>query len=379
MIINHDTFPAKGKKRNMTGYRSVTAFALLAVFAGCKQPGTEVSVKTAGPDSVSVFLLQKQPIKKQLNFPAELIPYEKAELFAKVNGYVKEMKADIGDRVSKGQVLAVLEAPEMLSNYAQTGSEAQFAKSKYRASLDVYQRILQAAKVNGTIAAGELERSRNQMQADSAAYESAKSKVNTYGQLKDYLVIRAPFAGTVTQRNADAGSMAGTAGGKPLLVIENNSLLRLRVPVEEMYTHTIPDTSVISFTVDAQPDKIFRAKLSRKTGAINKETRTETWEYLFNNERKELTSGMYANAVLSLGREQHSFVVAPGAIATTLEKKFVIRMKQGKAEWVDVRTGINSGDKIELFGNLIEGDSLLQKATDEIKAGTALIARKIHN
>jgi RND family efflux transporter MFP subunit len=377
--MNHDhSIPCIGKKIYMNRIQKVIPFALLLAWAGCKQSGTETAITPASRDSVTVFLLQKQAIKKQLSFPAELIPFEKAELFAKVNGYVKEMKVDIGDRVSKGQVLALLEAPEMLSNYAQTGSEAQFARSKYKASLDAYQRIAQAAKVNGTIAAGELERSRNQMLADSAAYESAKSKVNTYSQLKDYLVIRAPFAGTITQRNADPGSMAGTAGSKPLLVVENNALLRLRVPVEEVYTHTIPDTSVVSFTVDAQPDKVFTAKLSRKSGAVNTATRTETWEFIFNNEKKELTSGMYANASLSLAREQHSFVVAPAAVATTLEKKFVIRMKQGKADWVDVRTGMNSGDKIEIFGNLAEGDSLLQKATDEIKAGSSLTARKIH-
>lgn len=375
---NYNTIRITGKKTYMNSLHSMLSIALILALTGCKESGKETAVTSAGPDSVTVFLLQKQAIKKQLSFPAELIPYEKAELFAKVNGYIKEMKVDIGDRVSKGQVLVLLEAPEMLSSYAQTGSEAQFAKSKYKASLDAYQRIAQAAKVNGTIAAGELERSRNQMLADSAAYESAKSKVNTYSQLKDYLVIRAPFAGTITQRNADPGSMAGTAGSKPLLVVENNAMLRLRVPVEEVYTHTIPDTSVVSFTVDAQPDKIFTAKLSRKTGAINTATRTETWEFLFNNEKKELSSGMYANASFSLGRAQQSFVVPPGAIATTLEKKFVIRMKQGKAEWVDVRTGMNSADKIEIFGNLAEGDSLLQKATDEIKAGSHLIARKIH-
>ncbi len=360
----------------MKSFLPIRIGSLLILFAGCKQ-NEPAEVKPTTQDSVAVFILQKQEIRKQLSFPAELVPYEKAELFAKVNGYIKEMKADIGDKVSKGQVLAILDAPEMLSAYAQTGSDAQLARSRYRASLDAFQRIAQAAKVSGTIATGELERSRNQMLADSAAYESAKTKALTYGQLKDYLVIRSPFSGVVTQRNADPGSMAGNNNPKPILVVENNSQLRVRIPVEETYTHAIPDTSVISFTVDAQPDKIFKAKLSRKTGAVSKETRTENWEYIFNNEKRELSSGMYANAVLQLGRPEQSLAVAPGAIATTLERKFVIRLRQGKAEWVDVRTGFNSGDKIEIFGSLSAGDTILQKVTDEIKAGSPLIPKKM--
>ena len=376
MIFRHNQ-DLLNKKLTMNFLSGIFMLSVISL-SGCKQPDKETVVaKPASQDSVGVFILQKQKVSKQLGFPSELIPFEKAELFAKVSGYIKEVKTDIGDRVQKGQVLVILEAPEMNSNFAQTGSDAQLARSKYRSSLDAFQRIAQAAKVNGTVATGELERSRNQMLGDSAAYESAKSKLTTYSQLKDYLVIRAPFSGTITQRNADPGSLAGVNNGKPLLIIENTSQLRLRVPVEEAYTHTVIDSSVINFTVDAQPDKIFKANLSRKNGAINKDTRTETWEFIYKNDKQELSSGMYANAILKLGREQTSFVVAPSAIATTLEKKFVIRLKDNKAEWIDTRGGMNLGDKIEIFGNLSEGDTLLQKATDEIKQGTKLIAKKI--
>ena len=108
---------------------------------------------------------------------------------------------------------------------------------------------------------------------------------------------------------------------------------------------------------------------------IGKDNRTETWEFLFKNDKEELKSGMYANAIIKLGRTAASFAVASSAIATTLEKKFVIRLKNGRAEWVDVRNGMNLGDKIEVFGNLNEGDTLLMKATDEIKSGVKLNAR----
>lgn len=361
------------KKSSINYFCAILVASVL--FNACTSDNKEQQTKPVAQDSTTVFILQKQEVNKKFSFPSELTPLERAEIFAKVSGYIKTVKVDIGDKVQQGQVLAIIEAPEMLSNYAQASADVQFANSKYIASLDAFTRIENAAKVNGTVATGELEKSRNQMLADKAAHEATKAKLNAYAQLKDYLTIRSPFSGTIVQRNADIGTLVGTANNKPILVIENTATLRLKVPVQEAYTTALPDSSFISFTVDAQPDKKYFAKLSRKTGAINKDNRTETWEFIYNNSKQELKSGMYANATMKLGRSGTSFVVAPSAIATTLEKRFVIRLKDGKTEWIDVRNGMNTGDKIEIFGSLNEGDTLLMKATDEIKEGTKLIAR----
>ncbi|MFC4231627.1 efflux RND transporter periplasmic adaptor subunit [Parasediminibacterium paludis] len=349
----------------------VTNFLLVS----CHQKEKTQVTKASTQDTLGAFILQKQPISKQLSFPAELTPLERAEIFAKVSGYLKSIKVDIGDKVQQGQVLAIIEAPEMLANYAQASADVQFANSKYIASLDAFTRVDNAAKVTGTIATSELEKNRHQMLADKAAYDAANAKLSAYAELKAYLIIKAPFNGTITQRNADVGTLVGTANNKPILVIENTASLRLKVPVQEAYSTATPDSSVISFTVDAQPDKKYYAKLSRKAGAITKDNRTEIWEFIYKNDQQALKSGMYANATMKLGRSGASFVVAPSAIATTLEKKFVIRLNDGKAEWVDARSGLNTGDKIEIFGNLEAGDTLLLKATDEIKAGTNLIVK----
>jgi membrane fusion protein (multidrug efflux system) len=336
-------------------------------------PPAPAAPATKSVDSAVAIIVQQEPVSQKVSFPAELLPLEKAELYAKVNAYVKTIKADIGDRVSAGQVLIQLDAPELLSDYARANAEVQSARSRFRASMDVFQRIEQASRIKGSIATVELERSRNQMQADSAAYEAARSRMNSVSQLKDYLTIRSPFTGVVVQRNADAGSIAGGTGSKPLLVVENNSPLRVRIPVEEAYHQSGSDTASLHFTVDALPGKTFTAKPSRKAGTVNKDNRTETWEYLYENKNHELSSGMYANGSILLQRPVPSLVVPPSCIATTLEKKFVIRIRNGKTEWVDVKPGWHLGEKTEIFGNLQAGDTLLQKANDEIKPGSALL------
>ncbi|MBV8256022.1 MAG: efflux RND transporter periplasmic adaptor subunit [Chitinophaga sp.] len=350
--------------------------SLVCMSTACQQNrnGKDVA-KKVGADSATAFLLSKDTVNKQMTFPSELIPLERAEMYAKVSGYVGALKVDIGDKVSKGQLLAVLEAPEANANYAQANAEVQTARSRYLGSLDAYRRILNAAKVEGTIAAGELEKAKSLMMADSAALNAARSKTNAFAQLKDYLTIRAPFNGVVTQRNVDPGTLVSAGNPKPLLVVENISTLRLRVPVPEAYIAANSGTSTIHFTVDAQPDVTYQATLSRKAGALNLSNRTETWEFLFQNNNHQLKSGMFANAVLNLGRKTPTFLVPASAVATNLEKRFVIRLKDGKAEWVDVRNGINLGDKTEIFGNLSVGDTLLTRATDEIKVGSSLVPK----
>lgn len=355
---------------------SAAALIVPTMITGCRQSSNKPEDKrTARIDSVTVFVLQKDSVNKSINFPAELLPIERAEIFPKVSGYVKNINVDIGDRVRKGQLLATLEAPELISNHAQANADVQTARAKYLGSLDAYNRIVNASKVEGTIAAGELEKVRNQVQADSAALQAARSRLGVQGQFRDYLTIRAPFSGVITQRNLDPGTLVGTNNTRPMLVLENTNSLRLRIPVPEAYTAATAGTNSVNFSVDAQPGAIYTATLSRKSGALNLSNRTETWEFIYPNTGNELKSGMFANASLKLGRKEKSFLVSPAAIATTLERRFVIRLNDGKTEWVDIRTGITVNDKVEIFGNLDEGDTLLARATDEIKPGTGVVPK----
>ena len=355
------------------------AGTLSTLTEGCSQSDNKRKVDHADIDSVAVFSLKKGQINKQITFPAELTPLNRAEIYSKVSGYINDFKVDIGDHVKKGDVLAILDAPEIISNYSQVYSEELAASSKYRTSSDVYERFLKSSKTLGTIAPEELEKSKNLMLSDSSSLEAAKSKLKAYAQLKDYLIIRAPFNGIITQRNFDQGTLVGINNSKPILIVENIEKLRLRVPVPEAYTMTIPDTSVIRFTVDAQPGKIFTATLARKSGSINLLNRTETWEYIYQNKNDEIKSGMFANASIKFGRKELPFLVPESAVVTNLEKRFVIRLNNNKTELVDVTNGISQNDKVEIFGALSEGDILLVKPGDEIKPGTKLIGKMKSN
>ena len=155
-----------------------------------------------------------------------------------------------------------------------------------------------------------------------------------------------------------------------LLTIQNNGVLRLRVAIPEIYVTSANTQKSIDFRVDAYPTECFKAVLARKSETIDPTTRTETWEYKVDNNDHKLKAGAFCYMKINLGREEPSFIVPFSAVVSTQEKKFVIRVKDGLAEWVDVRQGMTLDAGVEVFGNIAVGDTLVRKGTDERKPGS---------
>jgi membrane fusion protein (multidrug efflux system) len=321
-------------------------------------------------DTVPVFLLAQKKVEKKIELPAELLPYEQTELFAKVQGYVKDIKVDIGDYVHKGQTIAIIEAPEVNTKYAEFQTSLLAAKAKYNSSLDNYQRLWKASQANtpGIVAPADLERNKQQMLADSASYYAAEKLAQSYKEVSGYLILKAPFDGVITDRKADPGNLAGI--NTSIVTVQNNKVLRLRVAVPENYIASHAASDTIQFRTDAFPEKLFTAKLTRKTETIDPNTRTELWEYDYNNSNKILKAGAFAYAQLKIARQTPSFVIPSSAIVTTQEKKFVIRVKNSKVEWIDIRQGITMDAGVEIFASLNNNDTLVLRGSDERKPGS---------
>jgi membrane fusion protein, multidrug efflux system len=210
------------------------------------------------------------------------------------------------------------------------------------------------------------------MLTDSAEYNAAVFAVSSYRQMGNYLAIVAPFTGTITKRNIDPGTFVGNTNDQPLFELEDNSKLELRVPVPETYTGAVLAGNTAELTTRSFPDKKFKAKLIRKSGSIDNQSRTEIWEFEVPNNNGELKAGGYSDVKLVFMRPEKSLVVPTSAVVTTLERKFVIRVMNNTTQWVDVRPGFNMGDKQEIFGELVSGDTIILKPTEELKSGTSV-------
>jgi len=358
--------------------RNIFFFAIVLI-AACTQPSTSNNTPAApAQDTVAVFILHTDTLKKSVDLPGELHPYLQTDLFAKVQGYVREMKVDIGDRIRKGQPLAILEAPEVNTQVSQSEAALASARSKYTASADKYQRLYQASQSEspGIVAPVDLVTAHDQMAADSAAYEALRQQAKAYKEVSGYLYITAPFDGIVIARKADPGALVSASS--MLLTVQDNNILRLRISVPETYVAAATGKRDLSFSVDAYPQQRFTGTLTRKTGTIDPSTRTELWEYDVDNHQHLLKAGAFVYARLNLERGTPTLILPPTAIATTLERKFVIRVHDGKVQWLDVRQGMTTDNGVEVFGDLHPGDTILTKATDERKPGTTAFWKTGH-
>ncbi|MEO3408397.1 efflux RND transporter periplasmic adaptor subunit [Mucilaginibacter sp. CAU 1740] len=331
-------------------------------------------------DAVETPTVQTVPVTKgrlssAITIPGELIPYQQVDLYAKTNSYVKKLLVDIGSEVKQGQLMAVLEAPEINSQLAAAQSRIKQFEAVYFASKATYDRLVSTSKTPGTVSQNDLEQAEAKKNADQANIDAAKSGLKEVSANLAYLEIRAPFDGVVTSRNVNLGAYVGP-GGKttdPLFTVQDQNRMRLVVSVPEIYTGALSNKSEVNFTVRALPSEKFTAQVKRIAGALDEKLRAERLEMDVYNKGKKLLPHMFAEVSVPLPDGDSTYVVPKTAVATSTEKVFVIKVVNNKAVWVDVKKGLTSGDSVEIFGgDLKPEDKLVKAASDEIRNGSNL-------
>ena len=280
--------------------------AIIIIACNSNPSTTTVKKEEEKTDSVAVFVLKADSIKKDLTLPGELEPNENAQIRAKVQGYIRKVNVDIGSKVRKGQVLALIDAPEINSRVQEINAKVKSAQARYQSSKDYYERINAASKAEGVIAPSELQRTHDQMLADESEYRATLYSAASYRQMGRYLAIVAPYSGIITKRNIDQGSFVGNPAEQPLFELEDNAVLRLKVAVPEAYTGAVLLGNSGDLTTHSFPDKKFQAKLVRKAGSIDNASRSEIWEFEVPNPARELKAGSYADVKLHLLRSRLS-------------------------------------------------------------------------
>ena len=305
-----------------------------------------------------------------LKLAGELKPYEQTELFAKVNSYVKQIRVDIGDKVVAGQTLVVLEAPEIVSQIANAKAKVQAQEAIYLSTKSTYDRMLKADETKGAVAKDAIDQIKARKLSDESQLAAARSAYNEIRNINDYLVIKAPFSGTITNRNIDLGAYVGPMSKTPLLVIENNQKLRLNLSVPEANTPYIKIGDTIRFYVRSQPQVKHIALVSRKSGSLDERLRSEKIEADFINKEKLLKPFMVAETSIPLQNSVATFFVPKMSVVESGMGTYVIRIEQGKTKNIPVSKGRMWEDKVEIFGELSEGDKILKMASEEITEGT---------
>jgi RND family efflux transporter MFP subunit len=343
---------------------------------------------------VNVVAVESQTLNTVLALPAQITPYQIVDIYPKVTGFIETIQVDRGSRVHAGELIIHLSAPELIAQRAQAeaslhSAEAQLAAAQAKLASDrgTLLHLEGAAKTPGVVAGNDLLVAQQTAAAGNAQMEAASNNVlaardslRSVTQLESYLEIRAPFDGVVTQRNLHPGALvgpaSGQAGAQPIVRIESLGRLRVVVPVPEAYVAGVRESQQVSFRVPAYPERSYHAPIARISHDINQNTRTMQVELDFRNAEAQITPGSFANVEWPIQRTYATLFVPASAVTTDLQRTFVIRVRQGKAEWVDVKTGVTMNGKTEVFGELQSGEIVVRNASDSIRAGTSVEAHE---
>ncbi len=351
--------------------------SLLLLQCKSHEPAEE---KKSGAPSLEVFSLQRGQVTSEVKIPGELISYREVDLYAKISCFTKQLYVDVGSEVKEGQLLALMEAPEIVSQLVAAESRLQAQEALYTASKANYERLSSTSKTPGTISQNDLDQALAKMNSDHAQLEAAKAAQREISSMRSYLEIRAPFSGIISARNVNLGAYVGPSGKGsefPMFTLNEQKKLRLVVYVPEAYSSYLHTTDEIQFSVKAFPNEKFTARIKRLAGALDKRLRAQRIEMDVNNDNKKLLPGMIAEVKLTLSSSENGWMVPRSAIVNSPEKIFMIRIRDHKAEWIEVKKGLEANQQVEVFGTLNEGDLLAAHANEEIRNGADVVETAI--
>ncbi len=356
---------------------------------GCKSTKAAIEVTPIVP----VATVETATLANDLTLTAEFLPFQDVDVMAKVAGYVKAIRVDIGDHVQQGQVLAVLEAPEILSDVTRAKAgvaaaqanivTAQAAVQRAEATANMaklsYQRIQDVAtKDKGLVPRQEIDVAQSRQMEAAAQLASAESSVQAAKEAKvaadqeyvraqtmmDYATIRAPFAGVVTKRYASTGSMiqAGTASqtqAMPVVKLAQNNLLRLILPVPVNSVAGVKNGQNVDVNVSSL-GRTLQGTVTRSADSVQMSTRTMDTEVDVQNRDGALVPGMYAEVHLHLAPRPNVLSApldAVEGVGTSVQQAYVVR--DGILHLLPIKTGMQTPNRIEIVSGLQRGDEVV--------------------
>jgi membrane fusion protein (multidrug efflux system) len=358
----------------------VLAFLLAAAFwvmeSGTQPPGQKAAPAAGIPPApakqpegipeVQVAKPIRRDVAATLRLPATVSPLYQTTLYAKVSGYLQSVNVDKGDSVKAGQVLAVIDDPELKDRYNQ-------AQSEYAIKKVTYERLTNVWKENPDVIA------KQDVDVAEAGYLGAKHAMEQTASMLDYTKVRAPYSGVVTARFVDPGALVQAATSSatqavPLFTVMDTSTLRFYISVPQEDAAFVKPGTLAAIALRDLGGKSLNAPVTRSTQILDPTTRTMLVEIDVPNQGNEFTPGMFAEVVLDLRRHRDALVVPPGALVSEKSAKSVYVVDQGRAKKVPVTTDIDDGVWVEIASGLTGSEDVVVVGKARLADGMAVKA-----
>jgi RND family efflux transporter MFP subunit len=387
------------------------ATALSLALSACSGKSNQPVEASGAAASVGVTRVVKKSLGRDITLSSELVPFQEIDVYAKEAGYVKKLDVDYGTHVKVGQVMAILEIPELeaqlqedqaeIKNSANQVNRAEHELNRYQAQYKALH--LQYTRLNGVFesqpgivaqqevddAQGKDLAASSQVDAGQAALEAAQSQLSASRaklahdqSLFDYSRITAPFSGVVTERYANLGTLvqAGTGSSTqamPIVRLSEDDMFRLVIPVPESYVRYIH----VGDHVDVRVPSLGRTlpgKVARFSVDVREDTRTMHTEVDVSNPQRMLLPGLYAEAELHLDQKQDVPTVPIQALNHEGDKSTVLVVdRSGIVQERTVMVGLQTASDAEIASGLQEGEEVVVSDRSALKAGEKVHAQEV--
>ena len=382
--------PGKTDSSNLGGPRRRTlamvtllcaGFAVL-IFLGIRsrtaaEKGLEEKVKSNAVPVVAAIHPQAGTAAQEIELPGTTQAYTEAPIYARTTGYLKQWYLDIGAHAKRGQLLALIETPELDQQLQQAESELQTAQANLQLAQVTADRWIYLLKTN-VVSKQETDQTVSDFNAKRAIVDSDQANVRRLQQLQEFEHVYAPFDGVITARDTDVGALIqngdtntrGNSTPQELFHLAAIDKLRVYISVPEVYAAAVKSGEVVTLTLDAFPGETFRGALVRDSSSIDFTSRTLKVEVDVDNPTERLLPGAYAFVHLKIPVPPGSVTIPTNALLFRSEGLSVALVRNGQAKLVPVTIGHDFGSTVEVMSSLTPGDNVIIDPSDSILDGS---------
>lgn len=383
--MSHDIHHAKASWRLYFAAIALTASAIAIAATGIlsrvdHEKGLQKRALTQDVTPVSVFSPQRGPSIQELVLPGSVVPYTEAPIYARVNGYVKSWNTDIGAHVKAGQLLCIIDTPELDQQIFRAEADLATAKANYDLANTTAKRW-QNLLLTDSVSHQEADEKTGDAQAKLTVVNALRANLESLRAQQTFNHVVAPFDGVITDRKTDIGSLinAGSSGNsQALFQLAKIDLLRVYVEVPQSFSGLIKPGLTADLHFPEHPSSTFHAKLVSTSSAIHAESRTMTVELQMDNKDGGVLPGTYADVHFTLPTGGDVFRIPSSAVLFRKNGMEIATVgTDSKVVLKPVGIGRDLGNVVEVISGLSGSDQIIDTPSDSLAQGDKVRIAKL--
>lgn len=330
------------------------------------------ATEQAAVEDVSVVHPKVAAPIDEVVLPGSTQPFVNSPIYARTNGYLVNWFYDIGAKVRQGDLLAIIDTPELDKQLQQARADLESAKANLSLSKTTAERWQGLIKTR-SVSQQSTDQALDNLNAVQASVDSYAANVRRLEDMVSFERVYAPFDGVITVRNTDTGWLIDAGAGSPskeLFQLAQTSTLRIFVAVPEVYSRAARVDDVATLTLDEFPSETFRGKITRTSESIDMASRTLNTEIDVDNPTGQLLPGAYVHVHLKLPSQTRSVIIPAEALLFRFEGLRVGVVRNGHAELVPITIGVDYGGTVQVTSGLTTKDQVITSPSDSLISGT---------